>query len=64
VYDPLILKVLSARRSDWDLLAAYAPWKLRQCAAWTGDTAYTLAARINDAARKGLHRMRARANRR
>ncbi|HEY7664523.1 MAG TPA: glycosyltransferase [Xanthobacteraceae bacterium] len=63
VYDPLILKLLSERRRDWDLMMAYAPWKLRQCAAWTGDTAYTLAARLNDAARKGLHRMRVRGNR-
>jgi Glycosyl transferase family 2 len=35
VYDPLILRLLAQRRRDWDLLAAYAPWKLRERTRWT-----------------------------
>jgi glycosyltransferase involved in cell wall biosynthesis len=30
VYDPLILKVLGKRPSDWDLFAAYARWKMHE----------------------------------
>ena len=33
VYDPLIVKVLAKRPRDWDLLAAYARWRMQQSAA-------------------------------
>lgn len=29
VYDPLLRRLLASRWRDWDLLVAYAPWKLR-----------------------------------
>jgi hypothetical protein len=33
VYDPLILKVLAKRPRDWDLLAAYASWRMQKSSA-------------------------------
>jgi hypothetical protein len=33
VYDPLIVKVLAKRPRDWDLLAAYARWRMQESAA-------------------------------
>jgi len=33
VYDPLILKVLAKRPRDWDLLAAYAHWRMQESSA-------------------------------
>jgi hypothetical protein len=55
VYDPLILKILAKRPGDWDLLAAYARWKMQEYAgsARYSDFPRLLASRLWNLARKG-----------
>ena len=60
VYDPLLLRLLIKRSRDWDLFAAYAPWKLREHARWAADV---LVSRLRKGARKALDATRGRASR-
>jgi glycosyltransferase involved in cell wall biosynthesis len=57
VYDPLILGLLARRPRDWDLFAAYAPWKLREHARWTRAV---LGRHLRKGIRKGLDAVRGR----
>jgi glycosyltransferase involved in cell wall biosynthesis len=56
VYDPLILRLLAKRPRDWDLFAAYARWKIFECAVqtWQSSRARGLVSRFWSIVRKGF----------